>query len=62
MTQSFNELYRSVKKSITNACTAKVSFFGIAKRTKRKVTRFDEIPTGQYAPIIKITKKEALCQ
>ena len=61
MTQSFNELYRSVKNCITNTCTAKVSLFGIAKRTKRKVTRFDEIPTGQYASTIKKTKKNGDC-
>lgn len=61
MTQSFNELYRSVKKCITNTCTAKVSLFGIAKRAKRKETRFDEIPTGQYASTIKITKKNGDC-
>jgi len=61
MTQSFNELYRSVKKRITNTCTAKVSLFGITKRTKRKTTRFDVIPTGQYAPTIRITKKNGDC-
>jgi len=61
MTQSFNELYRSVKKSITNACTAKVSLFGIAKRTKRKTTRLDEILTGQYTSTIKKTKKNGDC-
>ena len=61
MTQSFNELYCSVKNCITNTCTAKVSLFGIAKRTKRKVTRFDEIPTGQYASTIKKTKKNGDC-
>ena len=61
MTQSFNELYRSVKNCIANTCTAKVSLFGIAKRTKRKVTRFDEIPTGRYAPTIKKTKKNGDC-
>ena len=61
MTQSFNGLYRSVKNCITNTCTAKVSLFGITKRTKTKVTRFDEIPTGQYAPTIRITKKNGDC-
>ena len=61
MTQSFNELYCSVKNCITNTCTAKVSLFGIAKRTKRKVTRFDEILTGQYASTIKKTKKNGDC-
>ena len=61
MTQSFNELYRSVKKHITNTCTAKVSLFGIAKRTKSIATRFDEIPTGQYASTIIITKKNGDC-
>jgi len=61
MTQSFNELYRSVKKCITNTRAAKVSLFGNAKRTKRKVTRFDEIPTGQYASTIKKTKKNGDC-
>ena len=61
MTQSFNELYRSVKNCITNTCTAKVSLFGIAKRTKRKTTRFDEILTGQYDSTIKITKKNGDC-
>ena len=61
MTQSFNELYRSVKNCITNTCTAKVSLFGITKRTKTKVTRFDEIPTGQYAPTIRIAKKNGDC-
>ena len=61
MTQSFNELYRSVKKCITNTRAAKVSLFGNAKRTKRKATRFDEILTGQYASTIKITKKNGDC-
>ena len=61
MTQSFNELYCSVKNCITNTCTAKVSLFGITKRTKRKATRFDEILTGQYASTIKITKKNGDC-
>ena len=61
MTQSFNELYCSVKNCITNTCTAKVSLFGITKRTKTKVTRFDEIPTGQYAPTIRIAKKNGDC-
>ena len=61
MTQSFNELYCSVKNCITNTCTAKVSLFGITKRTKTKVTRFDVIPTGQYAPTIRITKKNGDC-
>ena len=61
MTQSFNELYRSVKNCITNTCTAKVSLFGITKRTKTKVTRFDEIPTGQYTSTIKKTKKNGDC-
>ena len=61
MTQSFNGLYRSVKNCITNTCTAKVSLFGITKRTKTKVTRFDEIPTGRYAPTIKKTKKNGDC-
>ena len=61
MTQSFNELYRSVKNCITNTRAAKVSLFGNAKRTKRKVTRFDEIPTGQYASTIKKTKKNGDC-
>ena len=61
MTQSFNELYRSVKNCITNTRTAKVSIFGNAKRTKTKATRFDEIPTGRYAPTIKKTKKNGDC-
>ena len=61
MTQSFNGLCRSVKNCITNTCTAKVSLFGIAKRTKTKVTRFDEIPTGRYALTIKKTKKNGDC-
>ena len=61
MTQSFNGLYRSVKNCITNTCTAKVSLFGITKRTKTKVTRFDEIPTGRYASTIKKTKKNGDC-
>ena len=61
MTQSFNGLYRSVKNCITNTRAAKVSLFGITKRTKTKVTRFDEIPTGRYAPTIKITKKNGDC-
>ena len=61
MTQSFNELYCSVKNCITNTCTAKVSLFGIAKRTKTKVTRFDEILTGKYASTIKIMKKNGDC-
>ena len=61
MTQSFNELYRSVKNCITNTCTAKVSLFGIAKRTKRKTTRLDEILTGQYTSTIKKTKKNGDC-
>ena len=57
MTQSFNELYCSVKNCITNTCTAKVSLFGIAKRTKRKTTRLDEILTGQYTSTIKKLKR-----
>ena len=61
MTQSFKELYCSVKNCITKACTAKASLFGIAKRVKRKVTRFDEILTGRYAPTIKKTKKNGDC-
>ena len=61
MTQSFNELYRSVKNCITNTYATTVSLFGIAKRTKRKTTRFDVIPTGQYAPTIKKTKKNGDC-
>ena len=61
MTQSFNELYRSVKNCITNTCTAKVSLFGIAKRTKRKTTRLDEILIGQYTSTIKKTKKNGDC-
>ena len=61
MTQSFNELYCSVKNCITNTCTAKVSLFGIAKRTKRKTTRLDEILTGQYTSTIKKTKKNGDC-
>ena len=61
MTQTFNELYRSVKNCITNTYAAKVSLFGNAKRTKRKVTRFDEIPTGRYASTIKKTKKNGDC-
>ena len=61
MTQSFKELYRSVKNCITNACTAKVSLFGIAKRTKRKTTRLDGILTGQYTSTIKKTKKNGDC-
>ena len=36
---------------------ANVLLFGIAKRKKRKATRFDEIPTGRYASTIKIVKK-----
>ena len=61
MTQSFNELYCSVKNCITNTCTAKVSLFGIAKRTKRKTTWLDEILTGQYTSTIKKTKKNGDC-
>ena len=61
MTQSFNELYCSVKNCITNTCTAKVSLFGIAKRTKRKTTRLDEILTGQYTSTIQKTKKNGDC-
>ena len=61
MEQSFNELYCSVKNCITNTCTAKVSLFGIAKRTKRKTTRLDEILTGQYTSTIKKTKKNGDC-
>ena len=61
MTRSFNELYCSVKNCITNTCTAKVSLFGIAKRTKRKTTRLDEILTGQYTSTIKKTKKNGDC-
>ena len=61
MTQSFNELYCSVKNCITNTCTAKVSLFGIAKRTKRKTTRLDEFLTGQYTSTIKKTKKNGDC-
>ena len=61
MTRSFNELYCSVKNCITNTCTAKVSLFGITKRTKTKVTRFDDIPTSQYASTIKKTKKNGDC-
>ena len=61
MTQSFNELYCSVKNCITNTCTAKVSLFGIAKRTKRKTTRLDEILIGQYTSTIKKTKKNGDC-
>ena len=61
MTQSFNELYRSVKNCITNTRAAKVSIFGNAKRTKRKTTRLDEILTGQYTSTIKKTKKNGDC-
>lgn len=61
MTQSFNELYRSVKNCITNTCTANVSLFGIAKRTKSRATRLDEILTGQYTSTIKKTKKNGDC-